>query len=172
MDLERCMTTITVEIAHANTALGLWNPQDLRCTLLCQRLRFSENQMTDDKVTGRCLCGAVRYEIDEPTDVWYCHCESCRRNTGAPITAWALTPIESVTWSAGKQARHESSTGVFRGFCRDCGTPLSYETLYEGQSIICFLTGTLDHPDRHPPTRHVFHAEHIAWFNMNDDLPR
>ena len=30
--------------------------------------------------TGRCLCGAVRYQVDGPLrDVLICHCEECRR---------------------------------------------------------------------------------------------
>jgi len=38
------------------------------------------------KVTGGCMCGAVRYEaIGEPMTVAYCHCSSCRRHTGAPV---------------------------------------------------------------------------------------
>ena len=128
--------------------------------------------MADAKVTGGCLCGAVRYAMSAPTDVWYCHCESCRKATGAPVTAWALTPTESVSWSNGETARNESSPGVFRGFCRDCGTPLSYETVYQGEPLICFLTSTLDEPEKYPPTRHVFHTERIGWFDMNDELPR
>ena len=128
--------------------------------------------MTDEKASGGCICGAVRYDIDEPSDVWYCHCESCRKNAGAPVTAWAMTSYEGVSWPAGEQARRESSKGVFRGFCRDSGTPLSYETVYQGAPIICFLVSTLDQPDRYPPTRHVFHAERIPWFDVSDDLPR
>ena len=117
-------------------------------------------------------CGAVRYEIGKPTDNWYCHCENCRRSTGAPVTAWAMTPIESLSWSSGEQARHESSPGVYRGFCRDCGTPISYETLYQGAPVFCVLTSTLDHPEQNPPTRHVFDSERIPWLTVNDELPR
>ena len=39
---------------------------------------------------GRCLCGAVRFTADGPPK-WtgYCHCRSCRRHTGAPVSAYA-----------------------------------------------------------------------------------
>ena len=39
---------------------------------------------------GRCLCGAVRFTADGPPK-WtgYCHCQSCRRHTGAPVSAYA-----------------------------------------------------------------------------------
>ena len=34
-------------------------------------------------LTGGCLCGGVRYEIDEElVSASYCHCTRCRRRTG------------------------------------------------------------------------------------------
>ena len=33
---------------------------------------------------GRCLCGALRYEIEgELAGVWMCHCSNCRKTSGA-----------------------------------------------------------------------------------------
>jgi len=41
-----------------------------------------------EKLTGGCLCGAVRYETTmKPFKVSYCHCESCRKATAAPVLA-------------------------------------------------------------------------------------
>ena len=37
-------------------------------------------------ITGGCLCGATRYEIDtKPRFTSYCHCEDCRKANGAPV---------------------------------------------------------------------------------------
>jgi hypothetical protein len=39
---------------------------------------------------GHCLCGAVRFSADgEPKWTGYCHCQSCRRHTGAPVSPYA-----------------------------------------------------------------------------------
>src|SRR5947208_1769811 len=39
-------------------------------------------------LTGRCLCGGVRYEIDgEIGSVVYCHCSQCRRASGTALAA-------------------------------------------------------------------------------------
>ena len=43
---------------------------------------------SDEKVSGGCMCGAVRYEaIGIPVNVAYCHCIDCRGFTGAPVVA-------------------------------------------------------------------------------------
>jgi hypothetical protein len=40
-------------------------------------------------LTGRCYCGAIRYEADgTPRDETNCHCSICRRTTGAPFVTW------------------------------------------------------------------------------------
>jgi hypothetical protein len=41
-------------------------------------------------LTGRCLCGAVRFEVDSPlVSANYCHCARCRRRTGTAASAQA-----------------------------------------------------------------------------------
>ena len=80
------------------------------------------------KVTGGCMCGAVRYEASgDPVSVIFCHCESCRRHTGAPVVALAGFKLEQVRFTLGERATYESTPGVQRGFCGRCGTPLTWE---------------------------------------------
>ena len=68
---------------------------------------------TADTFTGRCLCGAVRFEATGPAK-WtgYCHCESCRRHTGAPVAAFAGFERDQVSFSGAPLARFASSAGV------------------------------------------------------------
>lgn len=66
---------------------------------------------------------------------------------------------------------YESSPGVRRGFCRNCGTPLSYEADRCGDEIHLYVS-TLDAPEIFLPQAHVFYAEHIPWLELNDALPR
>ena len=123
-------------------------------------------------VSGGCLCGAVRFRIDAPP-LWtaYCHCRSCRRATGAPVSAFVGAAASSVTFTAGHRAIHDSSPGVRRGFCASCGTPLTYES-DEVPGEIHFFTGTFDDPDSLPPALHVWHEEALAWFDTDDALVR
>ena len=53
--------------------------------------------------TGRCLCGAIRYEYEgEATLVTHCHCESCRRQTSSPVTTFIIVPKTALRFTAGQ----------------------------------------------------------------------
>ena len=76
---------------------------------------------------GRCLCGALRFTAEGPPK-WtsYCHCQSCRRHTGAPVSAYAGFEATKVRLD-GELTYFSSSPGVRRGFCGRCGSTLTYE---------------------------------------------
>ncbi len=121
------------------------------------------------ELTGGCLCGAVRYRaVGTPKWVAYCHCQSCRRATGAPVTAYAGFEREKVLWPAGERARFESSAGVSRGFCARCGTPLTYEGARWPSEVHIHL-GTLDRPELVRPTGHAFAEELLPWLRLADE---
>ncbi len=125
---------------------------------------------------GGCMCGAVRYEVSgEPFWVGYCHCESCRRHTGAPVVTFVGFKKDQVTFTKGDRQIYNSSPGVGRAFCGQCGTPLTWEgksNLPERGVIFEFYISTLDDPNAFIPTNHVWYPKKIAWFDVADDLPR
>ena len=52
--------------------------------------------------TGRCLCGAIRYRAGgAPKWIANCHCDSCRRVTGAPLTTYAGFAAAAFAFVAG-----------------------------------------------------------------------
>lgn len=123
--------------------------------------------------TGGCMCGAVRYEaIGEPLEIGHCHCHSCRRHTGAPVVTFVVFAAEKVRFSGRERSIYNSSLGVKRAFCDQCGTSLTWEGVYGEHAIIEFHISTLDDPDTFVPDRHWYHEEHIAWFDVADGLPR
>lgn len=122
--------------------------------------------MTESVHEGGCLCGAVRYRAwGEPKWVAYCHCRSCRRATGAPVSAYAGFAADAFELSQGEPARFASSPGVVRSFCGRCGTPLTYQGERWPDEIHVHL-GTLDQPERLPPREHAFPAERIPWLEI------
>lgn len=123
---------------------------------------------------GGCMCGAVRYvAAGEPQDVINCHCESCRRHTGAPMAYLAVYPVEAVTFSGTPRKVYGSSPDRGRAFCTECGTSMTWETELPGRGVICALhISTFDDPDALEPNAHSFYGERICWFDAHDDLPR
>jgi len=124
---------------------------------------------------GGCMCGAVRFEASgEPLGVGYCHCRSCRRHTGAPVVALVAFAADQVRFTGRDRGIYDSSPGVGRAFCGQCGTPLSWESFAKtwDKPVIEFHISTLDDPDSFKPDRHWFYSERIAWFDVADDLPR
>ena len=126
--------------------------------------------------TGGCLCGAVRYQVTgEPIWVGHCHCETCRRHTGAPVVTFVCFKEGQVAFTKGERQIYSSSPGVGRAFCNRCGTPLTWEgksNLSERGKILEFHISTLDDPNAFTPMNHLFYKERIAWFDVADDLPR
>ena len=134
------------------------------------------DDMRDKSHTGGCMCGAVRYRAaGEPKFVAYCHCHSCRKHTGAPVVMWVAFDPEQVKWTHGDRKLYRSSQSAKRGFCGDCGTPLTWEApslMVPGEFTVEFNISTLDNPDDYVPDRHWCHDERISWFEVADELPR
>ncbi len=122
---------------------------------------------------GGCRCGAVRFEAaGEPNKVSYCHCESCRAATGAPVSVAVMYEAPQVRFTRGAPRRYASSPGVERGFCGTCGTPLSWAGVWHDRSFMFLFVGAFDEPDSMPPDRHAFCTHRLDWFDTADDLPR
>src|SRR3546814_7486756 len=96
---------------------------------------------------GRCLCGEVTYEFDGAEN-WraYCHCESCRRNTSSPVTAFFGVSRSAFRFTGKAPAVYASSPGVRRLFCGRCGSPMAYETDRRPQEIDLYALN-LEHPE-------------------------
>ncbi|TRD23048.1 GFA family protein [Palleronia caenipelagi] len=122
---------------------------------------------------GHCLCGATHFHIDleRVFDSDICHCESCRRATGAPLVASFALPDTAWRWRGQVPGRYASSTGVTRYFCTTCGTPLAYQTTdLPGETH--FHTATLNEPEHIPPTRQSHADEALDWAAGMLSLPK
>jgi len=95
----------------------------------------------------------------------------CRRAHAAPAVAWALFDSSQVTFTKGEPKQFESSPDAQRGFCADCGTQLCFKASYL-PGMIDISIGSLDDPNAISPSLHYWHEQHLAWFNVSDDLQR
>lgn len=112
-------------------------------------------------VTGGCLCGAIRYRIARPVEsALICHCQTCRRASGAPMVAWVTVETSAFAWLTVQPIAYESSPGVVRTHCGICGTSLTYQS---DQSQIDVTTASLDAPEAFPPDREVWLEHRLPW---------
>ncbi|MEW9615864.1 GFA family protein [Shinella sp. S4-D37] len=84
--------------------------------------------MTTPFYTGGCQCGAVRFHVEGALgDASVCHCRMCQKASGNFYLPLVSVRQAKLTWTRGAPKRFRSSNHGYRGFCADCGTPLTYE---------------------------------------------
>ena len=108
-----------------------------------------------DQFEGGCLCGAVRFVASgQPESVVWCHCQSCRKHSGAPVSVFVAFMGVNYVVTKGEITKFNSSPGRWRGFCARCGSTLTCE----GERLPIethFHIGAFDDAARLPPTRHI-----------------
>lgn len=124
---------------------------------------------TKERFEGGCLCGAVRFiATGRPKGVYWCHCQSCRRHSGAPVSVFAAFEHSAYEVTKGAITKFDSTPGrTTRGFCTRCGSTLTCETVSLPRETH-FHIGAFDHPERlAPSSRHVFAEERLAWLHLD-----
>lgn len=129
--------------------------------------------MDDPKITtGGCQCGAVRFALTgAPILTALCHCSMCRKAHAAPAVAWAMYAESQLRWTLGQPKGYASSADGLRGFCADCGTPLSFSASYLPE-LIDIPIGSLDDPNALCPQLQYWYSEHLAWMDEAHALPQ
>lgn len=121
---------------------------------------------------GHCLCGQTRWEYEgEVNWACYCHCDDCRRNCAAPVVAWLGVPLKNFRWLGLEPKTLESSKGVFRHFCKECGSPLGFEAAHYPGGMHLYAA-SLENPEDFEPTFHVNFESKLPWLHMDDELPK
>lgn len=116
--------------------------------------------------TGSCQCGAVRYEADALGRASICHCRMCQRALGNVFAPFVTA--RGLRWLAAEPKRFRSSNRVQRGFCAECGTPLTYER--DGAPTEVTIA-SLDDAARVPPAIQVGVESRLPWCESLSRLP-
>jgi hypothetical protein len=128
-----------------------------------------------ERATGRCLCGAVRYEVHGPLrDVLVCHCSECRCWSGHLFAATSaqksdvvLVESDALRWIDSP----ESESHARRGFCSACGSSLFWDAPARG--TISIAVGSLDEHTGLQTMGHVYVSQAGDYYELPDDgLPR
>ena len=120
--------------------------------------------------TGGCQCGAVRYRLSaEPTGANICHCRMCQKASGGPMMAFGGVRLSEFFVSSGAIATFSSSDIAERGFCAQCGTPLTYREL--GSDRVSVTLGSLDEPGAVAPVTQLGVESKVSWLVGSLSLP-
>ncbi len=123
--------------------------------------------MSKTGVTGGCQCRAVRFAVDGPLGrASICHCRMCQKALGGFYGPLVGAP--GLRWTRGEPKRFRSSNAVRRGFCEDCGTPLTFEP--DGESMDVAI-GVLDDPALAQPVIQLARASRLTWVDDLASLP-
>ena len=121
-------------------------------------------------LTGGCQCGAVRYRLSaEPTGANICHCRMCQKASGGPMMAFGGVRLSEFFVSSGAIATFSSSDIAERGFCAQCGTPLTYQGV--GSDRISVTLGSLDEPGAVAPVTQLGVESKVSWLVPSLSLP-
>jgi hypothetical protein len=114
-------------------------------------------------VTGGCQCGAIRYRAAlDIESAHLCHCRMCQKAAGNYFLPLASTRRSAFELTRGTITMFASSAYVDRGFCNQCGTPLSFE-IKDADSLAITL-GSLDQPELLMPTMQSGVESRMPWF--------
>lgn len=127
-----------------------------------------------EKVTGGCLCGAVRFETDaEPIAALLCHCTDCQHVSGAAHYAAYITPLASLEILAGDPAgytvKSDQGRDNTRRFCQTCGSRVWAE-IDRGAGIASVNGMALDDRSHFQPTANHRLVTAPAWCQIDPAL--
>ena len=120
---------------------------------------------------GGCFCNAIKFTVTADT-FWsiLCYCNSCKKISGAPVVAWAGFSKNQITWTGEQICEFSSSKGVKRGFCKKCGTTLTYCGEEFGIDKIFITTVAFKNPNLFPPTEQIFTSENLNWMHLDNKI--
>jgi hypothetical protein len=125
-------------------------------------------------VTGRCLCGAVSYQIaSAPVRMAQCHCRDCQRASGTGHMSQASFKAADVDVQ-GKTTSFtviaESGNTVTRHFCPTCGSRLWSENTGR-PGVLGIAVGCAENSDWFAPQAVVYTKSRAGWDVTSMEIP-
>ena len=130
--------------------------------------------MSENKYTGSCICGSVKYEISGEFRAFYhCHCTRCRKASGTGHASNVILKPDAAKWIAGEELLGEykvPDAERFRTvFCKNCGSPMPRVAMERSLAVI--PAGSLDSSPDIQPTGRIFFDSKAPWSCDTTELP-
>jgi hypothetical protein len=123
-----------------------------------------------DSNTGSCFCGAVRLTtVGQPVAMGYCHCQSCRQWSAAPVNAFTLWESNAVAITQGAESlrSYSKTSNSRRQWCTSCGGHLFTE--HPTMGLLDIFAAVIPQLAFEPAV-HVHYQETVL--RMFDGLPK
>lgn len=129
-------------------------------------------------ISGSCLCGGVRFEIDRAAGPFeICHCNRCRKVSGSQGMAAVGVHTRDYRFLDGADLIRRYEAPVLQAppaysvtFCSVCGSPVPAPAP-EGEWFE-IPAGLLDDDPGIKPDKHIFVELLPDWDRIGDDLPQ
>jgi len=127
-------------------------------------------------LTGQCLCGAIRYQIESvPAMSGVCHCKNCQRQAGSAFSILAAVPKSEFSFNSGEPKLYEDSDThngnmVERWFCGTCGSPI-YTVVDSQPDTVYLRAGTMDDTSSLQPQFQVWCDSKQNWVSLVEGVP-
>jgi hypothetical protein len=127
------------------------------------------------KITGGCLCGAVRYTSTvAPIMTRACWCRLCQYIGAGSGTVNSCFPTESLTIQGAThdyRSIADSGNQMHRRFCPQCGVHL-FSSGESRPNLTWVRAGTLDDPELARPSVAIWTGKAPSWACIDADMPR
>lgn len=113
---------------------------------------------------GECLCGNVKFEIEEEIrNLYQCHCSLCRKATGAAANAATFVQGTAFRWVSGESGikSYKKPSGFRSDFCSECGSPVPNSLRDSG--MVWIPAGLLDEPVTSRVSVHLHTKSAAPW---------
>jgi len=118
--------------------------------------------------SGGCQCGQVRFRVEGALgDASVCHCRMCQKASGNFYLPLVSVREAKLEWTRGRVKKFQSSSHAWRGFCADCGTPLTFEA----PDGVALAIAAFDDPSTIRPTIQWGTEAKLPYADEIPDLP-
>ena len=120
---------------------------------------------------GKCLCGAVEFELSGAIpNLYQCHCSLCRKVTGSSANAAFRIGASQLHWIRGESSisKYVTDTGFKSHFCSSCGSPVP--NLILDDSAYWVPVGLLDDRGELELVAHLFVGSRASWDTLADGV--
>jgi len=120
---------------------------------------------------GKCLCGAVEFELSGVIpNLYQCHCSLCRKVTGSAANAAFRIRADRFEWIKGERqiSEYVTDSGFKSHFCSSCGSPLP--NLTANDSAYWVPAGLLEDNAELELVAHLFVASRAPWDRIADGV--